>query len=66
MAEFSVKIYCPECYTVINARLSELRIEGSMKCPKCTTNIRYSRDDLTRVRKELEKLEETIKQFEIL
>ncbi len=64
MAEFSVEIYCPECYTMINAKLSELSLGSSTKCPKCRTNIRYSRDDLTRVRKELEKLEETIKEFE--
>jgi endogenous inhibitor of DNA gyrase (YacG/DUF329 family) len=64
MAEFSVEIYCPECYTVINAKLSDLHPGGSTKCPKCGTNVKFGRDDLARVRKELEKLENTIKQFE--
>jgi len=64
MAEFSVKIYCPECYKVINAKLSGLRIGDSTKCPKCGANIRYGRDDVSRITKELEKLEDAIKQVE--
>ena len=64
MADFSVKIYCPECYTEIDVELSQLRPGEQMKCPKCGGAVIFRKDDLIRVRKELEKLEDTIKQFE--
>ncbi len=64
MAEFSVKIYCPECYAEIDVKLSELRPGGSMKCPKCDANVKFGKDDVTKVLKELGKVEDTIKQFE--
>ena len=64
MAEFSVEIYCPECYSVINAKLSDLRQGGHIKCPKCGADVKFGKDDVTKVLKELEKVEDTIKQFE--
>ena len=64
MTEFSTKIYCLKCYTVIDVKLSEIRPGGHTKCPKCGAEVKFSNEDLLKVRKELEKVVDTIKRFE--
>ena len=65
MTDLSVDIDCPKCHEAINVKLTELRSGGSKICPKCGTNVIFSGADLSKVQKEVDRLEATIKKFEM-
>jgi len=65
MTDLSVDIDCSKCHAAINVKLTELRLGGSKKCPKCGTDVKFSSADLRKVQKEVNKLEDTINRFEL-
>ncbi len=64
MADLSIDIDCPKCHAAINVKLTELRPSGSKICPKCETNVKFSSADLSKVQKEIDKLEDTVRKSE--
>ena len=64
MADLSIDINCPKYHAAINVKLTELRLGGSEICPKCGTNVKFSSADLSKVQKEMDKLEDTVRKSE--
>ena len=64
MTDLSVDIDCPKCHVAIKVKLIELRPGGSKICTKCGTKVKFSGADLSKVQKEVDKLEDTINKFE--
>jgi hypothetical protein len=59
--DLDVDITCPECGKVFKQKLRAMSPGKSAKCPGCGVTLTFAGDGASKVQKELDKLERSIK-----